>query len=71
MSRKKHQVASDSLGFPTLSLPDLNSFSDDERLLAQVTVGIVRGGGAMYGGRFIESASSPGCWTPTFTQSTL
>jgi hypothetical protein len=54
MSRKKHQVASDSLGFPTLSLPDFNSFSDDEKLLARVTVGIVRGGGAMYGGRFIE-----------------
>ncbi|MGH9959905.1 MAG: hypothetical protein ACREBC_22750, partial [Pyrinomonadaceae bacterium] len=54
MSRKKQQVASDSLGFPTLSLPDLNSFSDDEKLLARVTVGIVRGGGAMYGGRFIE-----------------
>jgi hypothetical protein len=52
MSRKKHQVA--SLGFPTLSLPDLDSFSDDEKLLARVTVGIVRGGGAMYGGRFIE-----------------
>lgn len=54
MIRKKCQKASDSLGFPTLSLPDLDSFSDDEKLLAQVTIGIVRGGGAMYSGRFIE-----------------
>lgn len=47
-------MASDSLRFLTLSLPDLNSFSDDEKLLARVTIGIVRGGGAMYSGRFIE-----------------
>jgi hypothetical protein len=40
--------------FPTLSLLELDSFSDDEKLLAQVTIGIVRGGGAMYRGRFIE-----------------
>jgi len=54
MSRKKRQMPCDSLGFPTLSLPELDSFSDDEKLLAQVTIGIVRGGGAMYSGRFIE-----------------
>lgn len=40
--------------FPTLTLPDFDSFSDDEKLLAQVTIGIVRGGGAMYSGRLIE-----------------
>ena len=54
MSRKKRKMARDFLGLPTLSLPELHSFSEDERLLAQVTIGIVRGGGAMYSGRFIE-----------------
>src|SRR5687767_7277408 len=53
MSRKKRHTA-DSLGFPTLSLPNLNSLDEDEQLLARVTVGIVREGGAMYFGRFIE-----------------
>ena len=52
--RKKRQMASDSPSFPTLSLPDFDSFDDDEKLLAQVTIGIVRHGGALFRGRFIE-----------------
>jgi hypothetical protein len=42
------------LDLQKLKLPSLDSFTDDERRLAQVTVGIVRAGGAMYTGRFLE-----------------
>jgi hypothetical protein len=38
----------------TLNLPAVESFSEDEALLARVTIGIVRGGGTMYTGRFLE-----------------
>jgi hypothetical protein len=38
----------------TLALPTIESFTEDEVLLAQVTIGIVREGGAMYTGRFLE-----------------
>lgn len=51
---EKFQMPSHPEEFPTLALPELESFSDDEKLLARVTIGIVRGGGAMYNGRFIE-----------------
>ena len=36
----------------------LDSFNDDERLLAQVTIGIVRSGGAMYTGRLLECVAA-------------
>lgn len=40
----------------TLELPEIESFTEDEQLLARVSVGIVRGGGAMYHGRLFECA---------------
>jgi hypothetical protein len=42
----------------TLDLPSLESFTEDEELLARVTIGIVRAGGAMYTGRFLECVAA-------------
>jgi hypothetical protein len=45
--RKKRQ-------FDCLDLPPLKGFDEDEKLLAQVIIGIVRRKGALFYGRFIE-----------------
>ena len=39
----------------TLVLPPIESFDDDEKLLAQVVIGYVRRGGALYYGKYIEA----------------
>jgi len=41
-------------GLERLELPDLESFTDDEILMSRVAVVIVRAGGAMYTGRYLE-----------------
>lgn len=38
----------------TLTVPELEDFDEDEQLLAQAVVGMVRGGGTMFYGRFLE-----------------
>ena len=38
-----------------LTLPEPETFSEDEQLFAQVAVGIVRAGGAMFHGRYVEA----------------
>lgn len=37
-----------------LDLPGLDSFTEDEQLLARMTVGVVRNGGALFTGRYLE-----------------
>ncbi|MFM7182562.1 MAG: hypothetical protein ACKO2G_14015 [Verrucomicrobiales bacterium] len=51
MSPKKHRASSP---LETLDLPDISTFSEEELLVAQVSVGIVRSGGVMYEGRLLE-----------------
>lgn len=40
--------------FPVLELPEIDSFTEDEILMARVSIGIVRAGGSMYSGRLLE-----------------
>lgn len=51
MPTKKHRISPQP---ETLDLPEISTFTEDELLLARVSVGIVRSGGVMYEGRLLE-----------------